>query len=548
MRDLLKPLTDAERTGIEVVCADGWVRRVYPTLVASIADYPEQCKNACTKGSFCPICLVKPEDRGDLHQDIPLRERGPTLDAIIEHREEGSAVFEDFGLHDQWPWWNRHTFIDVATMHTPDLLHQCHKGVFKDHLAKWLPKIIGTKLFDSRYQAMPRHHGIRHFKKGASKLSRSTGREAKEMMKAMPRHHGIRHFKKGASKLSRSTGREAKEMMKVFLPVAADGGPRAELCEMDRQLKIFHENKSVFEEYKCLKKEFYHIPKFHALQHYTHSIRMLGTPDGYNTEAPERLHIDLTKAGFQASNKVDDTELEQMTEYIQRMDSLAVHRAYLTYKTHREGNVDESWDDYGDEEVADEMEGEASDEEEMEDLETASNNYLGSDGFEEEETEDEDDGNGDDLASGFIAERLVQTERGVTGESQGSTANQPEPMLYYPNPTVVTAATRKPPVTLQYLIATHSATNIGRDISLFLKKLHPTIPLITLPPNTELRIWTIARLFHAPLPFKPLDPPKVDHVRARPATIDNIQQIRRVEQYDTVLVLAYPNKTGIHRK
>ena len=109
-------------------------------------------------------------------------------------------------------------------------------------------------------------------------------------------------------------------MMKVFLPVAADGGPqvaaatrallkfmylahsstltKAKLCKMDWQLKIFHENKSVFDEFECLKKGFYNIPKFHALQHYTHSIRMLGTPDGYNTEAPERLHIDLTKAGF----------------------------------------------------------------------------------------------------------------------------------------------------------------------------------------------------------------------------------------------------------
>ncbi|EUC67537.1 hypothetical protein RSOL_557450, partial [Rhizoctonia solani AG-3 Rhs1AP] len=277
----------------------------------------------------------------------------------------------------------------------------------------------------------------------------------------MPRHHGIHHFKKGASKLSCSTGREAKEMMKVFLPVAADGGPR--VAAATRALLKF--------------------------MYLAHSSTLTGA----------------------------------------------------------DCDLDESWDDYGNGEVADEMEGKASNEEEMEDLETASNDYLGSDGFEEEETEDEDDGNSNDLASGFIAERLVQTERGVTGKSQGSTANQPEPMLYYLNPTVVTAATRKPPVTLQYLIATHSATNIGRDISLFLKKLHPTIPLITLLPNTELRIWTIACLFHAPLPFKPLDPPKVDHVQARPATINNIQQIRRVEQYDTVLVLAYPNKTGIHR-
>ncbi|KAG8732289.1 hypothetical protein FRC11_014643 [Ceratobasidium sp. 423] len=43
IRHLLTPLTDAERVGMEVVCADGGVRRIYPTLSASIADFPEQC-------------------------------------------------------------------------------------------------------------------------------------------------------------------------------------------------------------------------------------------------------------------------------------------------------------------------------------------------------------------------------------------------------------------------------------------------------------------------------------------------------------------------
>ncbi|KAF8761887.1 Zn-finger protein [Rhizoctonia solani] len=139
-------------------------------------------------------------------------------------------------------------------MHTPDLLHQCHKGVFKDHLAKWLPKIIGKKELDLRY-------------------------------KLMPRHQGIRHFKRGISKLSRSTGREAKEMMKVFLPVAADAGPKVvdatlallkfmylahsstltktKLEEMDQHLATFHQNKAIFEQWLKTERKFHNIPKFH---------------------------------------------------------------------------------------------------------------------------------------------------------------------------------------------------------------------------------------------------------------------------------------------
>ncbi|KAG8680118.1 hypothetical protein FRC11_002909, partial [Ceratobasidium sp. 423] len=90
---------------------------------------------------------------------------------------------------------------------------------------------------------------------------------------------------------------------------------------MDKELARFHDNKSLFNQFLKMKQKFHNIPKFHLLQHYTHCVCMLGTPDGYNTEAPERLHIDLTKAGFQVSNKINDTELEQMAKYLllQRM-------------------------------------------------------------------------------------------------------------------------------------------------------------------------------------------------------------------------------------
>ncbi|KAG8684795.1 hypothetical protein FRC11_011583, partial [Ceratobasidium sp. 423] len=535
IRDLLQPLTDAEQAGMEVVCADGGVRRVYPTLSATIADFPEQCRNACTSGSRCPICLVQPDARGDLHQDVPLREKKPTIDVIREHRKEGSPRFDDWGLHDQWPWWSRHTHIDIATMHTPDLLHQCHKGVFKDHLAKHVEKIIGTKEMDLRYTLMPRHHGIRHFKRGISKLSRSTGREA-------------------------------KEMMKVFLPVAADAGPKvaqatrallkfmylahsstlteAELREMDKQLAIFHEHKSVFDECLKSKRKFHNIPKFHSLQHYTHSIRMLGTPDGYNTEAPERLHIDLTKAGFQASNKIDDTEIEQMAEYIQRMDSLALHRSYLNYIDSPEGDDEgddwrDTWvdlDNFDDDEdslVSDEGEHSGFDED--------------SDSNSDSVSDSDSDTSEDDLTRGCVVGRIMDAEQEAQNHQGFETfAGPQEPTIHYPNPEIVTARSCKNPVTVEYLIKAHSAKNLVDNTSAFLKQLHPDLPTVILAPDTKLRIWTVARLFHTPLPFKPLEPPQVDRIRARPARVDNIDRVLRVGQFDTVLVLAYPKKIGLH--
>ncbi|EUC59359.1 hypothetical protein RSOL_310540, partial [Rhizoctonia solani AG-3 Rhs1AP] len=403
-------------------------------------------------------------------------------------------------------------------MHTPDLLHQCHKGVFKDHLAKWIPKILGKKEVDLRYKLMPRHHGIRHFKRGVSKM------------------------------LPRSTGREAKEMMKVFLPVAADAGPKVveatrallkfmylahaatltetELEEMDRQLRLFHDNKDIFDHLLKTDRRFHNIPKFHQLQHYTHSIRMLGTPDGYNTEGPERLHIDLTKAGFKASNKIDDTELEQMKEYVMRMDALAMHRAYLTHRDRFEVGDDsdkeedaydgrERWWKNG--EMGEDDKWMESDDEGMEHEEISGSN---SDDDEDEEEEGWDEG--------CEVERLIQgqPQRGpgqenVHGRDDSAAAN--EPKIFYPDPEIVTAkGRRKKPSTVEYLIQSHSATNLVRDLSTFLKTLDPSRLAITLPLDATLHIWTIIRLFHPPLPFKPFETPQIDHVRARPQTSDLI--------------------------
>ncbi|KAF9545927.1 hypothetical protein CPC08DRAFT_596753, partial [Agrocybe pediades] len=71
----------------------------------------------------------------------------------------------------------------------------------------------------------------------------------------------------------------------------------------------------------------FNIPKLHNVSHYPDFIRELGSTDGYNTEAPERLHIDYAKTAYRASNKRDYTE--QMAGWLQRQESIWIKESYL---------------------------------------------------------------------------------------------------------------------------------------------------------------------------------------------------------------------------
>ena len=67
------------------------------------------------------------------------------------------------------------------------------------------------------------------------------------------------------------------------------------LCQMQESLKLFHSNKDIFvNEGIC---EHFNISKLHSLIHYTDLIILFGSLNGFNSEHPERLHIDYAKKG-----------------------------------------------------------------------------------------------------------------------------------------------------------------------------------------------------------------------------------------------------------
>lgn len=181
---LLHPFIAAGRDGVEMVCADSQIRRVYPILAAYVADFPEQCLVSCSKENRCPKCLVAANERGDGLTSVK-RDPESTKDTL-ERRKLGQhpPEFEENGLRAIYkPFWADLPHSNIFLAFTPDLLHQLHKGVFKDHLVKWCVDIVGEEEMDARFKAMPDYPGLRHFKKGISAVKQWTGTEHKEMQR-----------------------------------------------------------------------------------------------------------------------------------------------------------------------------------------------------------------------------------------------------------------------------------------------------------------------------------------------------------------------------
>ncbi|KAG9123597.1 hypothetical protein FRC07_014605, partial [Ceratobasidium sp. 392] len=174
---------------------------------------------------------------------------------------------------------------------------------------------------------------------------------------SMPSAEGMRHFDRGVSRLKGQwTGRESPEVAKQLLPIAvgqrsvklnpdltgltrsilnfayrahASWMTNKEADWLEQSLADFHQFKNVLIREGLFKndKRFDQISKLHALTHWTHCIRKMGTPDNFSTEGPEHLHITCAKQGWQALNKIRPTK--QMVTFIQRYEALRIHCAYM---------------------------------------------------------------------------------------------------------------------------------------------------------------------------------------------------------------------------
>ena len=173
-------------------------------------------------------------------------------------------------------------------------------------------------------------------------------KEIDKRFKAMNSYPGLCHFKKGISSVTQWTGTEHKEMEKLLLGITIGGVPNrfipvvrslldfiylsqlqfhtsTTLKSLESCLETFYRNKNIVIDLEIC--EHFNIPKVHAILHYVNCVQSLGSMDGYNTESPERLHIDFAKEAYRATNKRD--YVEQMAVWLQRHEAIWLRESYL---------------------------------------------------------------------------------------------------------------------------------------------------------------------------------------------------------------------------
>lgn len=281
------------------------------------------------KSRECPKCNVPHEELGSPDVPVKLRDLKAILAAL-------SLVDEDFDLWRQAcqecsikpvfkPFWQDLPHANIFQSITPDVLHQLYQGIIK-HLIEWIKEAYSEAEIDARCRRLPPNHNIRLFLKGISNLSQVSGTEHNQICRFLL---GIVIGIQLPGNLSNARLTRAVRAILDFLYLAQYPCHTDQtLALLDDALTRFHNNKDIFLDLGI--RSNFNLPKLHCFRHYVHMIKMYGTTDNYNTEYTERLHIDLTKDAYRATNHKD--EYSQMTLWLERREKILWHDNFVQWR------------------------------------------------------------------------------------------------------------------------------------------------------------------------------------------------------------------------
>ena len=333
----MEPLKHMGETGpIKMSSGDGVVRQTFPIFACFVRDYPEQVLvSGCITGD-CPRCPAKRLELGDIKDDYEYQDLAKILEALATFEEDhvgySAACFEAGIKPIVHPFWQHLPYSDIYLSITPDVLHQLYQGMMK-HLVSWIAVAFGEKELDARCRCLPPNHNIRVFSKGITSLSRVTGKEHADMCRVLLGLCVDLKLPNGTSPIPLI--RAVRSLLDFLYLAQYPLHTSRTLQLLDESLKQFHEDKHIFINLDI--RHDFNLPKLHSLAHYVDSIKLFGTTDNYNTEYTERLHIDLAKDAYWATNHQD--EYAQMTVWLERREKILRHESYLDWHHESRSNI-----------------------------------------------------------------------------------------------------------------------------------------------------------------------------------------------------------------
>lgn len=327
---ILSPLIDAGDKGKKMTSGDGYVRMCHPIFAADVGDYLEQIAKVGCKMGECPECPVPSEELGDYEPDYDPRNIGEILDALKMYDTHNIVEFTSAcakaGIKPiVHPFWEKLPYCNIYRCITPDVLHQLYQGLIK-HMVSWIKSAYDKAELDARVRRLPPNHHVRQFFKGITSLSRLTGHEHNDMARILLGLVADMKLKNGGSSVQ--LVRAVRVLLDFLYLAQYPVHTTKTLALLEDALRRFHENKSIFVTLKIRKH--WKLPKLHFLKHYVTLIKWLGTTDNFNTEYTERLHIDLAKDAYAATNHKD--EFYQMTLWLERKEKILHFSQYVTWR------------------------------------------------------------------------------------------------------------------------------------------------------------------------------------------------------------------------
>jgi hypothetical protein len=265
---------------------------------------------------------------GNFDTDYPLRNIATVLDALRKFDTAPSEFPEacrKAGIKQiPHPYWEDLPYCNIFTAIPPDILHQLYQGLVK-HLIAWIKTAFDKHKIDAHCRRLPPNHHLRHFAKGITSFKRLTGQEHSDIARILLGLIIDIRLSDGSStiRIVKAVRAILDFLYHAQFPVHSTDT----LYSLHDALERFHLNKQVFVDLGI--RNNFELPKLHFAKHYVALIKSLGTPDNYNTEYTERLHIDYAKNAYAATNHKD--EFSQMTIWLERKEKILRHDKHVQW-------------------------------------------------------------------------------------------------------------------------------------------------------------------------------------------------------------------------